>query len=54
MYRDIVEGLRACGCSSTTQFEWQRQLRFELDTVLDDVVIRQVSSGHQTQCFAAC
>ena len=54
LYRDIVEGLRTCGCTSTTHFEWQRQLRFELDTVLDDVAIRQVSTGHKTQCLAAC
>ena len=43
-HRDIVEGLRTCGCASTTHFEWQRQLRFELDPALDDVVIRQVQS----------
>lgn len=42
--RDIVEGLRTCGCTSSSQFEWQRQLRFEFDTALEDVVIRQVSA----------
>lgn len=41
--RDIVEGLRTCGCTSVPDFEWQRQLRFEMDATLDDVVIRQVS-----------
>ena len=40
--RDIVEGLHSCGCTSTTHFEWQRQLRFEFDTALDDIVVQQV------------
>ncbi|KAL3130872.1 hypothetical protein ABBQ38_000201 [Trebouxia sp. C0009 RCD-2024] len=42
--RDIVEGLRTCGCTAVAHFEWQRQLRFEFDTAVDDVVIRQVNA----------
>lgn len=41
--RDIVEALRLEGCASVTDFEWQRQLRFECDPISEEIAIRQVS-----------
>lgn len=40
--RDIVEGLRVQGCTSVTDFEWQRQLRYDCDPVSEEITIRQV------------
>ena len=46
-----VEGLKDSGCTSSSHFDWQRQLRFEFDTSLDDVVIRQVDCSALDQGF---
>ena len=38
-----MEALRLEGCASVSDFEWQRQLRFECDPVSEDIAIHQVS-----------
>ena len=42
--RDIVDTLASSGCSSTADFGWQMQLRYEYDVDTDSVLLRHVNA----------
>lgn len=42
--RDVVGTLIHKGTSSTNEFSWQQQLRFEFDADADSILVRQVNA----------
>jgi dynein heavy chain len=44
--RDVVGTLVQKGISSTSDFSWQQQLRFEYDPDADSILVRQVNARY--------
>ncbi|ETO22423.1 dynein heavy chain 7 [Reticulomyxa filosa] len=42
--RDVISDLIACGCSSISDFNWQKQLRFYWYPEEDECVVKQISA----------